>query len=219
MNENFETNAVPTAPAVPTEQPVAAPAAPVEAPAAPVAVAPTAPITGVVMPQAAPATVSPYSFAALRRKWWFWAILGACLVGLIFGIAGIGKGGSSGSDYNGGGSSYNGGSYGGGSVFGDTYVNMVKNATHSSYGIQYGKAFDRFFSSPSWRSFDSTTGKKVVEFTGRFSYSGSPATAKIQFTLDVSGGTFTATYLSINDVSQNQLMLSAMIQKVFESYY
>lgn len=213
MNENFENNV----PVQPT-----APVAPVTPPVAPVApVVPTAPVAPVVTDDA---ELKTYSFAYLRKKWWFWAILGACLIGLIFGLAGAGKGGSSGSgsSYDGG-SSYNGGSYGGsyggGSVFGDTYVNMVKNATHSSYGIQYGKAFDRFFSSPSWRSFDSTTGKKVVEFTGKFSYSGSPATAKIQFTLDVSGGTFTATYLSINDVSQNQLMLSAMIQKVFESYY
>lgn len=201
MNENVENNVTPTPvqPVVETPAPVAPPAA------TPVAAPVTAPVVDT-------APVSPYSFAALRKKWWFWAILAGCLVGLIFGIAKIGDGGSS-----------SGGSSSGSSFstpsFTDPYVRMVKEATHSSYGIEYGKAFDRFFSSPSWRSFDSTSGQKVVEFTGRFTYSGSPATAKIQFVLDIQGGTFTAYYLSINDVSQNKLMLSAMIQKVFESYY
>ena len=98
------------------------------------------------------------------------------------------------------------------------YVTMVKEATHSSYGITYGKAFDSFFADPEWSYFKADSGEDVVEFTGEFSYSGSPATAKIQFVLDLSGGTFTAYHLSIDGVAQNKLMLSAMIQKVFESY-
>lgn len=98
------------------------------------------------------------------------------------------------------------------------YVKMVKNATHSEYGITYGKAFDSFFSDPEWSYFEASTGEKVVEFEGGFSYSGSPATAKIQFVLDISAGTFSAHFLSINGEAQNKLMLAAMIKKVFESY-
>ena len=95
---------------------------------------------------------------------------------------------------------------------------MVKDATNSTYNIKYGKAFDRFFSSPKWRYFKSTTDQHVVEFTGKFSYKNEPAKAKIQFILDLDDGTFTASFLSIDDEAQNRLMLSALIKKVFESY-
>ena len=64
----------------------------------------------------------------------------------------------------------------------------------------------------------SYTGEDVVEFKGGFSYSGSPATAEIQFVLDLSAGTLQVYHLSINGEGQNQLMLAAMVQKVFESY-
>lgn len=98
------------------------------------------------------------------------------------------------------------------------YVSMVKNAKHSTYGITYGAAFNSFFSNPEWSYFKASTGEDVVEFEGRFSYSGSPATAKIQFVVDTSAGTFTAYHLSIDGEAQSKLMLATMIQKVFESY-
>ena len=98
------------------------------------------------------------------------------------------------------------------------YVTMVKDAKHSTYGITYGAAFNSFFSNPSWRYFKASSGEDVVEFEGRFSYDGSPATAKIQFVVDTSAGTFTAYHLSIDGEAQSKLMLAAMIKKVFESY-
>lgn len=103
-------------------------------------------------------------------------------------------------------------------TFVSPYVKMITEATHSEYGITYGDAFDSFFSDPEWSYFESTTGEDVVEFEGGFSYSGSPAIAKIQFVLDLSEGTFSAYHLSINGEDQSRLMLATMIQKVFESY-
>ena len=140
------------------------------------------------------------------------AVVAVLLVAIIgIGIAGSDSG-SSGSSGSSGGSSYSSGSYE------SYYINMVKNAKNSTYGITYGSAFNSFFSSPSWEYFESTTGKHVVEFEGDFLYSGVPTTARIQFTLDLSGGTFTATYLAFDEEAQTKLMLSAMIEKVFESY-
>lgn len=98
------------------------------------------------------------------------------------------------------------------------YVLMIKEATHSEYGITYGRAFDSFFADPEWSYFKATTGEHVVEFEGIFSYDGSPATAKIQFVLDMDEGTFSAYHLAINGVDQSRLMLATLIQKVFESY-
>ena len=95
---------------------------------------------------------------------------------------------------------------------------MIKEATNSNYGVKYGAAFNSFFSKPHWTHFTSTDGDEVVEFTEECYYDNAPADIKIQFVLDISGGTFTAEYLSINDVSQNKFMLAAMIKKVFESY-
>ncbi len=157
----------------------------------------------------------------LKRRFyergWFWIIY--CVVMFALMIVFVSNIDSSDSSSSGS-SSGSGSSYG--SSFGssyNTYVYMVKESTHSTYGIKYGRAFDSFFSSPSWRHFKSSNYQDVVEFTGLFSYAGSPATAKIQFVINLSEGTFSAEYLEINGVAQNRLTLAAIINKVFESYY
>lgn len=152
-------------------------------------------------------TVTPNKMDILK-KWWFWAICVAIVVIVIVAIAGS-------NDSNSG--NYNNDDYGY-TTYVDPYVSMVKGATHSSTGRNYGAAFDNFFSSPKWRHFTSTTGDHVVEFTGRFSYSNAPANARIQFIIDIGGGTFEATYLEINDVAQSRIMLATLINKVFETY-
>ena len=103
-------------------------------------------------------------------------------------------------------------------VYVSPYVTMVKEATNSTYGITYGDAFDSFFSDPEWDYFKASTGEHVVEFEGGFLYDGAPATATIQFVLDMEEGTLTVYHLSINGVDQSKLMLSALVKKVFESY-
>lgn len=147
----------------------------------------------------------------LLRKWWFWAIVAAVVILLIVGIAAIADDSSSGSGS---------GSSGHSSVvsYVNPYVQIVKTTENSNYGITYGKAFDSFFSSPSWEYFQATTGEHVVEFEGGFLYDNKPATATIQFVLDLDEGMLEVYHLSINGVAQNRLMLSAMIKKVFESY-
>lgn len=114
-------------------------------------------------------------------------------------------------------------------------VLLVKNGTNDNYpDVTYGDAFEEYFKTPTWKYFkgtqegpdDDEDGKPdytnddidVVEFTGHCMYKDVEVKALIQFTLDKDASTFTATYLSFNDVPQSSLMLSGLLNSVFESY-
>ncbi|MCX6131595.1 MAG: hypothetical protein NTX25_21360 [Proteobacteria bacterium] len=97
-------------------------------------------------------------------------------------------------------------------------VSSVKDASLSSCpSATLGEMADAFMTNPSWRDFPSTTGGTVVELTGEISYDGLPADTLIQF--DLSGGSFEAVYLGINDVDQNRLVLSALLTKMCNAAY
>lgn len=115
----------------------------------------------------------------------------------------------------------------------DEHVLLVKNGHPESYpDTTYQEAFERFFSYPTWKYFTGT--KKgsdengdgtpdsaeenvdIVEFTGYCMYEEVEVKALIQFTVDSESGTFTATYLSFNDVPQNNLMLIGLLEAAFE---
>ncbi len=97
-------------------------------------------------------------------------------------------------------------------------VSSVKDASLSSCpSATLGQMADAFMTSPSWRDFPSTTGGTVVELTGEISYDGLPADALIQF--DLSGGSFEAVYLGINNVDQSMLMLSSLLTKMCDAAY
>jgi ABC-type Fe3+-hydroxamate transport system substrate-binding protein len=97
-------------------------------------------------------------------------------------------------------------------------VSSVKDASLSSCpSATLGEMADAFMTNPSWRDFPSTTGGTVVELTGEISYDGLPADALIQF--DLSGGSFEAVYLGINDVDQSRLVLSALLTKMCNAAY
>lgn len=114
-------------------------------------------------------------------------------------------------------------------------VLAVKGGTNSNYsGVTYGEAFEAFFGQPTWKYYKGTQegpdedgdgepdytidNIDVVEFTGTCTYQEVKVKALIQFTLDNEAGTFDATYLSFNEVPQSTLMLSGLLNKVFESY-
>lgn len=114
----------------------------------------------------------------------------------------------------------------------DEHVLAVKNGTPNAYpGKKYGETFDNFFGSPTWKYFVGTKegadedgdGKadyteenvEIVEFTGYCTYQDVEVKALMQFTLSKDGDTFEATYLSFNDVPQNMLMLSALLEAAF----
>jgi hypothetical protein len=92
----------------------------------------------------------------------------------------------------------------------DAYLNSCPTAT-------LGEMADAFMSGPSWTDFPSDSGGTVVELTGEISYDGYPSTALIQF--DLSGGSFEASYLGINDVDQSLITLNVLLNKMCEATY
>ncbi|MCD8215930.1 MAG: zinc ribbon domain-containing protein [Clostridiales bacterium] len=107
-------------------------------------------------------------------------------------------------------------------VCADLVINSVKNAVNSNYpNTTYGEAFDSFFAYPNWEYFigsteDSDEEHKIVEFTGNCTYQDVEVEALLQFTL-YDNGTFKATYLSFNDVPQNELMIDTLIKTAFDN--
>ena len=114
------------------------------------------------------------------------------------------------------------------------YVLGVKNGSPEAYPDKtYGDSFDNFFAMPAWKHFVGTqdgtdedgdgdpdykkSNVNVVEFTGYCTYKDVEVKALIQFTYDENGETFSATYLSFNDVPQNMLVLSALLMAAFEA--
>jgi len=92
----------------------------------------------------------------------------------------------------------------------DAYLNSCPTAT-------LGEMADAFMSGPSWTDFPSDSGGTVVELTGEISYEGYPSTALIQS--DLSGGSFEASYLGINDVDQSLITLNVLLNKMCEATY
>lgn len=112
------------------------------------------------------------------------------------------------------------------------HVTAVKNGSPFTYPDKtYGESFEKFFGSPEWKYFlgtkegldenndgipDSTEENvDVVEFTGYCTYHDVEVKALLQFTLNQENGTFEATYLSFNEVPQNNFMLAELLETVF----
>lgn len=112
------------------------------------------------------------------------------------------------------------------------YVEEVKQGYPLAYPeTTYGEAFGNFFSNTSWEYFVGTKEGPdedgdgvsdyneddidIVEFTGNCMYQDVEVKVLIQFTLSKDSDTFEATYLSFNDVPQNDFMLSALFEAVF----
>lgn len=116
----------------------------------------------------------------------------------------------------------------------DAHVLSVKGGTSTAYpGKTYGEAFENFFGTPTWKYFVGTKegpdedgdgepdyveeNIDIVEFTGYCMYQDVKVKALIQFTMSKDDDTFSATYLSFNDVPQNMLMLAMLLSEVFEN--
>lgn len=99
------------------------------------------------------------------------------------------------------------------------YIDFVKQGSPVDYpNITYEKAFNNYFGDCKWTYFKSEDDEDVVEFNGICSYRGQDAKIKIQFLLDVSGGTFVAYTAAIDGVLQSTLDLQYIITTVFEDY-
>ena len=92
----------------------------------------------------------------------------------------------------------------------DAYLTSCPTAT-------LGEMADAFMSGPNWTDFPSDSGGTIVELTGEISYDGFPSTALIQF--ELSGASFEASYLGINDVDQSLITLNVLLNKMCEATY
>ena len=115
-----------------------------------------------------------------------------------------------------------------------SFSRLSEDANEHIYGVKYGSpssypnttyadAFGFFFGSPKWTYFRGSTNDSgniydVVEFTGTCMFRDAEVSALIQFTLSEDGDSFSATYLSFNDVPQDSLMLGLLIDKAFSEY-
>ncbi len=82
--------------------------------------------------------------------------------------------------------------------------------------VPVGKAFDKFFANGEWKSFKSTEGETVVEFTGDCSWYNAPAKMTVQFT--IKGDEFEIHYVGINGVGLTLIEGIAVVSKVLEEY-
>jgi len=106
---------------------------------------------------------------------------------------------------------------------GNKYVQMVKggyrmDASDDAPDATYEKAFEYFFSSPTWKYIKGETGEDVVEFTGGCVYHGANVKVRLQFIVDEENGTFEAGAMTFNDVPQNRLITLTLIEKAFNGY-
>jgi hypothetical protein len=98
------------------------------------------------------------------------------------------------------------------------FVLSVKNGHLQSYPDKtIGEAFSTFFSSPTWKYFQSETGENVVEFTGYCMYMEQKVKAKMQFIVNENSDSFQIGALGFNDVPQNELTKAGLLQAIYEN--
>lgn len=115
----------------------------------------------------------------------------------------------------------------------EEHVLSVKRGCPYLYpNVTYEEAFSAFFDLPTWKYFVGTqegpdddgdglsdyvlTNQDVVEFTGYCMYQNTRVRALIQFVID--GDSFSAVFLSFNDIPQNNFMIFNLMATVFENY-
>lgn len=98
----------------------------------------------------------------------------------------------------------------------DALISQIKGSTLSDYsGKTIGKAVDSFFGSPKWTVQWDKDQNEYVTITGGITYSGKDVTAALQFKVDKSNSYFEINALELNGIPQNQLMIDALLQKMY----
>ncbi|MDO5403440.1 MAG: hypothetical protein Q4F11_08365 [Eubacteriales bacterium] len=96
----------------------------------------------------------------------------------------------------------------------DKYVEIVKNTVNAEYpDTTYGNAFDKYFTETEWTSFDSKSGNKVVEFTGKYNTGDENTDVMIQYIIE--GEYFRFVYFEVDGVSGTLNDYTNLIKAVF----
>lgn len=100
------------------------------------------------------------------------------------------------------------------SVSDDQYIDTVRNGYLPKYDYcTVGEAFDAFFLDPEWKYFQAEDGDHVVQFEGQCYYLDELTDFLIQFI--VKGDNFEVYALEIDGNVQNQVVETAVIEKIF----
>ena len=89
-----------------------------------------------------------------------------------------------------------------------------KLAFHSNETL--GQAVDSFFENPRWSVQRTEDGGEYVTVEGGLTFSGKPVKGALQFTVTRKNGTFKARSLELNGIPQNETMIVALMQKMYE---
>ena len=101
----------------------------------------------------------------------------------------------------------------------DKYVKLVKSGSlDMAPNVPIGKAFGQFFANDKWRSFESTEGDRVVEFTGDCTWYGKEAKMLIQFKVYENTNRFEVGYVEIGKDKLNRIESTSVIEKVLSEY-
>lgn len=104
---------------------------------------------------------------------------------------------------------------------GGSDISSVKNGHFYSYDeMTVGEAVDNFFDNPKWSSGEpvdkALAGYTLVNCKGGISYYDEYAVAEIQFLVDKDDGSFELHAFEIDGVPQNDYMIGALIELMFE---
>ena len=99
------------------------------------------------------------------------------------------------------------------------YIEFVKEGYPELYpDVNYGDAFEAYFSDCSWEYFESVDHQDVVEFHGTCLYGGENANVTIQFLLSYEEQSFEVYALEINGEAQQEYTIAILLADVFEGY-
>ncbi|MBN2253623.1 MAG: hypothetical protein JW701_07980 [Kosmotogaceae bacterium] len=98
----------------------------------------------------------------------------------------------------------------------DVAISIVKDGYFYDFPDKIiGETFSVFFIDGYWDYFVSSDNLDVVEFVGSFYNEDGLAEAVFQFVVDVEQRTFEIEYLGIDDVTQDETMIDAMLNSIF----
>ncbi len=98
----------------------------------------------------------------------------------------------------------------------DVAISVVKDGYFYDFPDKFiGETFSVFFIDGYWDYFVSSDNLDVVEFVGSYYKENGLAEAVFQFVVDVDQRTFEIEYLGIDDVTQDETMIDAMLNSIF----
>jgi len=96
-------------------------------------------------------------------------------------------------------------------------ISLIKEGTLTGYDSKtVGAATTAFLGDPKWSVQRTEDGNEYVTVTGNMTYAGNAVNCALQFMVDTKNGIFQVQALEFNGVPQNQVMITALLTKMYE---